>query len=419
MSKERFYFDINSHDIEVLVSKIKSGNPEYSIEKMMDNGLLPVRAQAVRERIKEEVEKEEEKEEEDKIIIKAIARKKQIIDFCNEIYRDEIGLDEIKIKIQNGFFTMEEIDQYIGESLLSNETLDKIKYFIFNKKEILFYEWKDLPAIQPNRTDVYFFGQPQSGKSCILANFFSYLHKKGLLIENPHCLIGTKYKNTIYNEFNLGFLPPSTLDVADGVNYIPFELLNPKIEDREHPLNLIEMSGELFNKAAEEGISDDNLNSKNYLSNKNRKIIFFIIDYDKHIKNKQNPDGSAPQEPKMVLTLSLLERFGTFNQTDEVIILVSKADLFPENTDALNFSNDFIEDNYATFLSNLKKYKRQYNEEFKIKIFPFSIGKLNLKKTYVYEPDYFYTEHIVKELLSNTKYVNTRESIFNIFKRKK
>jgi hypothetical protein len=407
-----FYFNINNHDIDVLISKIKSGNPEYSLDKMIEKGLSPDRLKIVRDRLKEI-------EEIDIITTNEAARKQQVVDFCNRIYNDEIGLDEIKIKIQNGFFTMEEIDKYFNESLLSNDILDKIKYFIFNKKEILFYEWKDLPQIQANRTDVYFFGQPQSGKSCILANFFSYLHKKGLLIENPHCLIGTKYKNTIYNEFNLGFLPPSTLDVADGVNYIPFELLNPKTENREHPLNLIEMSGELFNKAADEGINNDNLNSKQYLSNNNRKIIFFVIDYDKHIKNKQNPDGSAPQEPKMVLTLALLEQFGTFNQTDEVIILVSKADLFPENQDPLIFSSDFIEDNYATFLSNLKRFKKQYKEEFKIKIFPFSIGKLMLKKTYVYEPNYFYTEHIVNELLSNTKYFDNGGGIFNIFNRKR
>ena len=35
LSEERFYYDLNSHDIEILILKIQSGNPIFSLEKML------------------------------------------------------------------------------------------------------------------------------------------------------------------------------------------------------------------------------------------------------------------------------------------------------------------------------------------------------------------------------------------------
>ena len=41
LSEERFYYDLNSHDVETLITKIQSGNPSFSLEKMIEKGLLP------------------------------------------------------------------------------------------------------------------------------------------------------------------------------------------------------------------------------------------------------------------------------------------------------------------------------------------------------------------------------------------
>ena len=108
-------------------------------------------------------------------------RKQQIIDFCNQIADNQKNLEQIKIDILNGIVSLEEMARFLNESRLTTEILSKIEYFITGKRQIDFYLWKDLPPLLSDRTDIYFFGQPASGKSCILANFFSYINKYGLL----------------------------------------------------------------------------------------------------------------------------------------------------------------------------------------------------------------------------------------------
>jgi hypothetical protein len=164
------------------------------------------------------------------------------------------------------------------------------------------------------------------------------------------------------------------------------------------------MSGELFDDAYGDGeVSENNLNAKNYLNNNNRKLLFFVLDYDKHVKNELNPMGETPQGAKMTAILSLLEKFGTFKKTDGIYILVSKADLF----DAGNLeqaAEDFIYDNYKSFIQNCIDIQENNSSEFKIKIYPYSIGNLTMQSTYVYERDYTWSEKIVKEIISKSFY---------------
>jgi Arc/MetJ-type ribon-helix-helix transcriptional regulator len=403
-----FYFNINNHDIEILVSKINSGDPEYTIEKMIEKGLFPDRAQLVRDHLSS-LENDEmiRKREEQKQLWeqqKNRARKQQAIDYCNEIADNQKSLLDIKSDVRNGIITLEQITDNLSETRLSQEIVNKIKYFIQNKKSIEFYLWNDLPPLLPNRTDIYFFGQPASGKSCILANMFSHINKKGLIIENTHSLIGTHYKNTIQYEYDLGFLPERTDASSDGVNYIPFELLDPENLTDQHPLNFIEMSGELFDQAAMGGVSDNNLNAKNYLNNSNRKLLFFVVDYDHHVQDLINPDGNTPQGAKMLNVLTLLDQFGTFKQTDGIYILVSKADLFPSGYDPVDFATDFLYQNYMAFINNCKNIKQKYKSEFDITIYPYSIGNLSLKSSYVYERDDDWASKIVGEIVSKSFY---------------
>jgi hypothetical protein len=415
-----FYFNINNHDIEILISKIQSGNTDYTLDKMIDNGLFADRAQAVRERLisidSEELKRK--REEEERIIQeeKNVVRKQQIINFCNQIADNQKGLEEIKISILNGVVSLDEMAQNLSESRLSPEIFNKIGYYISGKKQVDFYLWKDLPPLLSDRTDIYFFGQPASGKSCILANMFSYIDKQGLIIENTHSLVGTQYKNTIQYEYDLGYLPERTAASSDGVNYITFELTDPVNQEHKHPLNFIEMSGELFDQASMGGVSDNNLNAKNYLNNKNRKLLFFVVDYDRHVQNTLNPDGNTPQGAKMLTILSLLDQFGTFKQTDGIYILVSKADLFPIGVDPVQYAGDFLNSNYMAFINNCKNIKQKYKSEFEIKAYPYSIGNLTLKSTYVYERDYTWAKKMIEEIVAKAFSNRPRGGIFSFFR---
>ena len=88
------------------------------------------------------------------------ARKQQIIDFCNQIADNQKGLEEIKISILNGIFTLDDMAQNFQNSRLSPDLFKKIGYYISGKKQVEFYLWKDLPPLLSDRTDIYFFDAP-------------------------------------------------------------------------------------------------------------------------------------------------------------------------------------------------------------------------------------------------------------------
>jgi Arc/MetJ-type ribon-helix-helix transcriptional regulator len=145
---ERFYYDINNHDIDVLVAKIQTGGHIFSLEKMIERGLFPDKAEAVRVKLKQlETDilvKQKEEEERMRIIQNNDYRKQQIIDFCNQIADNQKNLEQIKIDILNGIVSLEEMARFLNESRLTTEILSKIEYFITGKRQIDFYLWKHL-----------------------------------------------------------------------------------------------------------------------------------------------------------------------------------------------------------------------------------------------------------------------------------
>ena len=205
---------------------------------------------------------------------------------------------------------------------------------------------------------------------------------------------------------------------SNELNYITFELTDPINSGQHHPLNFIEMSGELFDQATMGGVSDNNLNAKNYLNNNNRKILFFVVDYDRHVQNSINPDGNTPQGSKMLTILSLLDQFGTFKNTDGIYILVSKADLFPAGVDAVKYAGDFLNENYMSFINNCKNIKQKYRGEFEIKAYPYSIGNLTLKSSYVYERDYTWAKKMIEEIVAKAFSNRSRGFIGRFFNKK-
>ena len=100
-------------------------------------------------------------------------------------------------------------------------------------------------------------------------------HKKKCTesIKNNLLNISTKSRQSI-NGINNGVLPQGT--PKDGVNYVPIDLKNPN-NGRIHPLNFIEMSGEKFLDFYRDGETEE-ISSKRYLKNDNRKLLFFVFD---------------------------------------------------------------------------------------------------------------------------------------------
>jgi hypothetical protein len=347
-------------------------NGEISFDEMVEAGLSSSSQSeiaSVKERKKSE--QEAKKAQEAKNINKD--------EVCKEISDGEKTVGEIKRLIETRQITKADL---LGKVGMSETNYNRIANY--KKRPTNFHTWGDLPPIAADRTDLYFFGQPGSGKSCILASLFYHSEKEGLIIQNSINPSGNHYRDQLSNEIEFGTLPDSTsADKEKGVNYIPVDLIDPDDKDKIHPLNFIEMSGELFDKAYQEGISENNLNAKDYLDNDNRKLIFFVLDYDQHMERESGGTGTTAQASKFQNVLSLLDDYGTLKKTDGIYIIISKSDLFPEGSDKSRYAEKFFKDNYRNLYTNCKHFEKEYNMNFELTLYPYYLGDVMYKNLLV------------------------------------
>ena len=197
-------------------------------------------------------------------------------------------------------------------------------------------------------------------------------------MENMTNLIGTKYRNQLIDDFEYGILPWST--AVDGINYIPIELRNLNNGSYKHPLNFVEMSGEKFRDAYEKGMEQLPPKLISYLSNKNRKLLFFVVDYQIYQESSKVQMGPR-QESTLPAVLELLDRFGTLKQTDAIYVLVTKSDLFPDYESNEEHARAFMDGPFLNFSNNLREkvVKFKNKSEFKVTVIPYSIGKIRFK----------------------------------------
>lgn len=362
--KQQILQEINALEVNDLLDLINAN--DIRLDEMLDAGLERAKLNAIQTALNQ-VHQEEVKETSPH---DALAEIKAI---CQSIENDEYDVLEIRNFLLSGVITPEQLKEYTS---MTDEIIERINYY--QKQETPFTDWGDLPPLQLNRTDVYFLGQPGSGKSCVLGSLFYYFDKRGLLAENMQNQIGTLYRNQLKDEFGYGILPDST--AVDGVNYMPIELRNLKNTALKHPLNFIEMSGEIFDTAYEKGIQSVHPKVKEYLSNKNRKILFFIIDYDLHKKSEKMSFG-AGQASKLTAVLEILDNYGTLSKVDSIYVLVTKSDLFPAERDKVEYANEFIKNYYLNFVNNLIDKRKKYanKNSFKVTIYPFTIGEVKFK----------------------------------------
>jgi hypothetical protein len=230
--------------------------------------------------------------------------------------------------------------------------------------------WRDLPPLEKNRTDIYFFGQPGSGKSCVLASLFHHADKEGLLSKNNINSHANEYIEKLSNGIRDGIIAHSRTSFEGG-NF-PVDLIHPNT-GKEHPINLIVMSDQL--------LRDDH---KNYLDTKNKKLIFFVLDYARHIDmGWRSVTGTAKRANKFQNILSKLDEYGTLNKTDGIYIIISKSDLFPDGKSKIEFAKEFVIENYKNFYANCKLYQKRNNESFEINIIPYTIGEMKYENLLV------------------------------------
>ena len=354
LQKQALLKGINQIPVSLIKRKIDAG--EFTIDECIEHGLDASKIEEI-QLLEIEEESTKKKMEEDQ-------------DFYNKINDNEIIIQEIQRALIDGRVT--------EEGLLNNTEIDEelLKRILGYSKQFHPSENNDVPLV--DGTDIFFFGKSESGKSCVLASIFTYAENQGIFVDNMVSIKGINYKNLLVRELKNGILPDATQASVDAVTYITTEL---HLDGEKNPLNFIEMSGEFFSAAAEDpSYWENTIDAHGYLSNSNKKLLFFIVDYNMYNEGEFN---EATQDQEINLILSQLDLYEqALRNTYCIYIIVNKSDKFPEDVvDKNAFAKDFFIKNFKGVYKNLKI--KQEKHGFELRSFHFSTGEFILKNSYL------------------------------------
>jgi hypothetical protein len=316
-----------------------------------------------------------------------------------EIERKQIENDRSENirKIKSNKLTPEVVKSYLAQGIIDERTLIEvcnIPEAVVNRiKTYNPISGDDILGLSPTEiplgfTEVYFWGIPNSGKTCALSAILNTAHKKGYMQAGDGT--GLKYlytlKNLYKSEDDIGHLLENT---PDRTQYLPFTLKKEN-EKFARSVSLIELSGEVFKCFCKinlgeklEGVLEKTFETlNNFLTNKNRKIHFFFIDYDPtSIRQDSYTQSDYLEEASKYFTKNKVFS----KSTDAIYVVITKSDMIEgfgkdEKVLAQNI-NKYIDDNYKAFdnyLTNLCK-KESINGG-RYDIIPFSIGDVYCKR---------------------------------------
>lgn len=246
-------------------------------------------------------------------------------------------------------------------------------------------------------TEVYFWGVPQSGKTCALGAILSSV--PGIAAMRIHSGIAYGYAHSlsgIFRKGDVGELPPGT--AIDHYYAIHLDLT-----EREngilHKVTLIDMAGELmccmYKKNAKEVTSEKENNMiatmDSFLTpdvpveKRNRKMHFFVLEYDGH--NKQY-NGHTQQEYLEGAADYLRDRNLFSSETDGIYLLVTKVDKCKDK-DGLTLTGEKLKEELLRYLNgpyeNLCKTLKDICRTNEINgkelnWLPFSVGDVAFRK---------------------------------------
>lgn len=268
-------------------------------------------------------------------------------------------------------------------------------------------------SITEKCTEIYFWGDPGSGKTCAMAAILSCVNQLGYF--KPRSGPGAKYMSQLAGAFGSTqeapavFLPQGTPE--EVTQYMPLTL-NAK---EMHDLAIIELSGEVFKcfKVAmtdgEEYFETDEKDPekaklaktykqvKRYLESNNPKYHFFVLD-------SQSDD--AGQADSLNWAAAYFDENKLFNGTTlGISLIVTKCDrLSPDKKQWQACANKCAENRAPALVRSLKQIlgpKGLKLTDGRIEIIPLSIGEVFFQKLCIFDSEH--ATRLVKTLLQYAK----------------
>ena len=243
-----------------------------------------------------------------------------------------------------------------------------------------------IDSIESKTTEVYFWGIPSSGKTCALGAIMSEARHGGSVDfaePNTRCQ-GLHYMTVLSQIFEgnteVFKLPEGTQ--TDAIFEMGYVFKKHKMD---YPVTFIDLAGEtinsMFRKNAklslqpkQEAGLDIACRLLTGNSGVNRKIHFFVLEYNGHTKKYKD----LTQDTLLTGAMTFIKDTGIFRtETDAVYLLVTKSDLTGATSDEERNSilADYIRSHYKQFYNGLRGLCEE-NEinEGKVDIIPFSLG---------------------------------------------
>lgn len=257
---------------------------------------------------------------------------------------------------------------------------------------------------EERRTDIYFIGVPRGGKSSVLAGILSYMNNNGYATYQPHWNsedrdVVKRYYYGLVSSTSEGKFPVST--AADTISFMKFQLF---LDERKNDLTFVEIGGEAFRQASNSGYKGakawGKLGASSCLKSKNKKLLFFILDYG--VEAGTNKEVSI-QEQQYILNdaLEILSSDGegengtegcTLSKVLTVAVLVTKCDLMGSDgrKERKEKAKEYVDTRFKSFMKTLVEKTKQFGinqaNGYKPYIFPFSSGRICVGNTYVFDP---------------------------------
>ncbi|SEB06553.1 hypothetical protein SAMN05443667_11921 [Flavobacterium gillisiae] len=333
------------------------------------------------------------------------ANKKQ--EYLDKAIKGRVSADQIKANINNGNYSFDDL----LDAGINTRVVNSLKHYCNSSRITMFKNINQLPPMEEGRTDVYFVGVPGSGKSTMLSGLLNIANKDGVLMPDTYNNDGSIYQTQLISDLNRGVLPNAT--ASGSYNYVALSIKDES--GAKHPFNIVEVPGENYVNMFNNGDVGEFLN---YISNKNKKILIFVIDSLAHDTGYNDSTSQLDQNLVYVNILNMFKSNGILEQTDAIYLVANKFDAIKEGRYATNNSSDddlaldFLQDEFKNLIENCKDARESSRNKFKIRVLPFSIG--NVSYTSIIEN--FNKEHakVVIDRLVDDSFV-VRGSKFKLF----
>lgn len=298
--------------------------------------------------------------------------------------------------------------------------LDKIKDTLPDVKKAI---QASTAECKPGYKDVFFFGVPSTGKTCVLMGLSRATNLSVNLAAG-----GGDYAEALQQYIDCGVITGRT--PGTFVTTLEATIRSKTNKEVKHQVNLVEMSGEEFafeiakNQEHEFSFEAMGTGVTSLLQNDNRKVFFLIIDptADTVSINREIPDhydeitGEAIMKTEWctanqrIIIKKIIDIFRDKNnleimkKVDAIHFIITKADTLGKTADREEKALELFEQKYSNVLDDLVDLSKECNinrsNKFAPKLYMFSLGTFYMGG--VYEYDQTDSDRLVKVIQHST-----------------